>query len=193
VWDDLCLSFQTEPKTIAEPTPSQQGRPPLLPPPVYYYAMAVFRRPVSGSPRLPPALVLMVTLEPFGQACGFQWARPLATYTADAMTTAAEGTAGPFQVGLVAADYEVTLRYDGTDVAPHSVRDYFINVVGRQLGMAGEPRMIGSLADARGHPETGMPAASPHPPAQRAAGCGLVLLAWALLSALGVWAWGFAG
>jgi hypothetical protein len=44
------------------------------------------------------------------------------------------------------------------DVAPQAVKKHFFEILGSNLGLTGQPKMIGNLAQAHGHPETGLPA-----------------------------------
>jgi len=47
--------------------------------------------------------------------------------------------------------------YEG-DTNPQVVKRRFFEILGRQLGVSGQPKMIGDLTQAHEHPETGMPA-----------------------------------
>ena len=63
---------------------------------------------------------------------------------------------GPLMIGLFAGEIRLDLgEYEG-DTSPQAVKRRFFETLGRQLGVSGQPKMIGDLAQAHVHPETGM-------------------------------------
>jgi hypothetical protein len=61
-------------------------------------------------------------------------------------------------LGLFIGEIRVNLdEYEG-DVAPKALKKRLFEILGPHLGMTGQPKIIGDLAQAYGHPETGMPA-----------------------------------
>mgnify|MGYP000856313450 CR=1 FL=1 len=62
-------------------------------------------------------------------------------------------------VALEQADMGMLAKMLGEgNTSPQTVKQKFFEILGRQLGVSGQPKMIGDLAQAHGHPETGLPA-----------------------------------
>lgn len=88
---------------------------------------------------------------------------------------------GPLMIGLFAGETRLNLgEYEG-DTIPQIVRQRFFEILGRQLGVSGQPKMIGDIAQAHGHPETGLPAK------KKNSGCLPVILLCIGIGGLGVW------
>lgn len=88
---------------------------------------------------------------------------------------------GPLMIGLFTGETRLNLGdYEG-DTSPQSVKRRFFEILGRQLGVSGQPKMIGDLAQAHGHPETGLPAK------KKNSGCAPVILLCIGIGGLGAW------
>lgn len=88
---------------------------------------------------------------------------------------------GPLMIGLFTGETRLNLGdYEG-DTSPQSVKRRFFEILGRQLGVSGQPKMIGDLAQAHGHPETGLPAK------KKNSGCAPVILLSIGIGGLGAW------
>jgi hypothetical protein len=64
---------------------------------------------------------------------------------------------------------------------PHAIKQKFFEILGRQLGVSGQPRMVGSMDQAHGHPETGLPAR------KKNSGCAPYFFLCIGIGSLGVW------
>jgi hypothetical protein len=64
---------------------------------------------------------------------------------------------GPLMIGLFAGETRLNLHNNEGDTSPKAVKRRFFWILGRQLGVSGQPKMIGDLAQAHGHSETGLP------------------------------------
>jgi hypothetical protein len=63
---------------------------------------------------------------------------------------------GPLMVCLFSGTSHSNFgEYDG-GMSPQAVKRRFFEILGYQLGLSGQPKMIGDLAAAYGHPETGL-------------------------------------
>ena len=93
----------------------------------------------------------------------------------------AEGSSkmGPLMIGLFTGETHLNLgAYEG-DTSPQAVKRRFFEILSRQLGASGQPKMIGDLAQAHGHPETGLPTK------KKNSGCAPVILLCIGLGGLG--------
>lgn len=64
----------------------------------------------------------------------------------------------PLMMGLFTGETRSNLgEYEG-DTGPQVVNRRSFEILGRQLRISGQPKMISDLAQAHGHPETGLPA-----------------------------------
>lgn len=88
---------------------------------------------------------------------------------------------GPLMIGLFTGETRLNLgEYEG-DTSPQAVKRRFFEILGRQLGVGGQPKMIDDLAQAHGHPETGLPAK------KKNSGCVPVILLCIGIGGLGAW------
>ena len=155
VWEDFFLTFQKEPETfidfalaldllepdVAEKVQAQKKEYRIT----YHYAMSVFYR-LDRNPHGPSHRpIMVVTLE---QVDTTALARILGREAGESLP----------MIGLFTSEARLNLgKYDG-DNNPHAVKRKFFEILRQQLGVNGQPKMIGNLAQAFGHTETGLPA-----------------------------------
>jgi hypothetical protein len=85
-------------------------------------------------------------------------AKMLGSETGELLQAEGSSKMGPLMIGLFTGETRLNLgEYEG-DTSPQLVRRRFFEILGRQLGVSGQPKMLGNLAQAYGHPETGLPA-----------------------------------
>jgi hypothetical protein len=144
VWGDYFMTFQKNPPSVE---PGAGCR-------VFHYAMAVFPRAVPGPPGRSPEPIATVALEQF----------PLSVLGA---LLGEEGVDEFLSVGgkdtsdsmLCLWDGGLHSNYGPLDPAsgPDAVRRRFFDILRGRLALSGEPRLLGTLREAFGHPETGLP------------------------------------
>ncbi len=178
VWGDFFLTFQKKPKTILDLTMEMQQKKSEYQGMTYHYAMSVFYR-IDRNPHGPSHRPIMtVALE---QADMGMIARMLDGEASDLLQAGSGSTMGPLMIGLFAGETRMNLgEYEG-DVSPQAVKRRFFEILGRQLGVSGQPKMIGDLAQAHGHPETGLPTK------KKNSGCAPVILLCIGIGSLGAW------
>lgn len=157
VWGDFFLTCQKKPKTVFDVTMEMQGKKDRYQGITYHYAISVFyhrnKNPCGPSGR--PVMVIALEQANIGAMAGIL-----------GVETDSNGM-GPMMVGLFTAEARTNLgKYDG-ETSTQTVKQHFFGILGRQLVLAGQPKLIGNLEQAYGHPETGMP-----PKAQKK-GCAL--------------------
>lgn len=140
VWGDFFLILQSNPKLVAALMAEMQGR--SLPPQTlsYPYALTVFYRR-DRNPHGPSS-------------------RPVATMTLEKADLSALGgpKVGPIMVGLFLPVQRLNFgEYSGSQ-SMDAVRLHFFELLKNQIPVTGQPRRIGTMADAYGHPDTGLPA-----------------------------------
>jgi len=108
-------------------------------------------------------------------------AKMLGSEAGDLFQSESGSRMGPLMIGLFAGETRLNLgEYEG-DTSPHSVKRRFFEILRRQLGVSGQPKMIRDVAQAHGHPETGLPAK------KKNSGCLPVILMCIGIGVLGVW------
>lgn len=120
----------------------------------YHYAMSVFYRIDKNFHGPSHRPIMTVTLE---QADIGMLAKMLGSEAGDLQ---AEGGSKmrPLMIGLFTGETRLNLgEYEG-DTGPQAVKGRFFDILGRQLGVSGQSKMIGDLEMAYGHPETRLPA-----------------------------------
>lgn len=179
VWDDFFLTFQKKPKTVLDLTMEMQGKKSECRGMTYHYTMSAFyrldRNPHGSSHR--PIMVVALEQADIGM---------LATMLSDEadellQSEARKSKIGPLMLGLFTGDVRLNLGNYEDKVTPQAVKKRFFEILGRQLGLPGQPRMIGDLAQAHGHPETGLPSK------KKKSGCAAVILLSIGISGLGMW------
>ncbi len=178
VWEDFFLTFQKKPKDILDLTMEIQRKKAEYRGMTYHYAMSVFyridRNP-HGSSHLP---IMTIALE---QADMGMLAKMLGSEDSELLQAESGNKMGPLMIGLFTGETRLNLGdYEG-DTNPQEVKQRFFEILGQQLGVSGQPKMIGDLAQAHGHPETGLPAK------KKNSGCAPVVLLCIGIGGLGAW------
>jgi len=178
IWGDFFLTFQKKPKTVLDLTMEMQRKKSEYQGITYHYAMSVFyridRNPHGQSHRP----IMTVALE---QADMGMLARMLDEEAGDLIEAESSSKMGPLMIGLFAGETHLNLgEYEG-DVNPQAVKRRFFEILGKQLGVSGQPKMIGDMAQAHGHPETWLPAK------KKNSGCAPVILLCIGIGSLGTW------
>lgn len=172
VWGDFFLTFQKNPKTVFDVTMEMQGKKDRYHGITYHYAISVFyhRNKNPHGPSSRPVMVIALEQANIGAMAGIL-----------GIETDSNGM-GPLMVGLFTGEARANLGQYNGETGPDAIKRHFFGILGRQLGLAGQPRIIGSLAQAYGHPETGMP------PKEQKKGCALPALCLGIicLGALGL-------
>ncbi|WJW74701.1 hypothetical protein QVG61_09325 [Thiohalobacter sp. IOR34] len=178
IWGDFFLTFQKNPKTVLDLTMDIQGKKGEFRGMTYHYAMTVFYR-LDKNPHGPSHRPIMtIALE---QADMGILASLLSSDDGSLLQAEAGSKMGQLVIGLFTGDARLNLgEYEG-DVSPQAVKERFFEILGRQLGVSGRPKMIGDLAKAHGHPETGLPAKKNN------SGCAPVIVLCIGIGGLGVW------
>lgn len=147
VWGDFFLTFQKKPKTVLDLTIEMQGKKADYRSMTYYYAMSVFYR-IDRNPHGPSHRSIMtIALE---QAEMGMLARMLGSEAGEFSQAAGGSKMGPLMIGLLTCGMRLNLGgYEG-DTSSHSVKRRFFEVLGRQLGVSGQPKMIGDMTQAHG-------------------------------------------
>ncbi len=155
VWGDYFLTFQTKPKTVLDLTMEMQGKKAEYRGMIYHYAMSVFYR-IDRNPHGPSHRPIMtVALE---QADMGMLAKILGSEAGELLQSEDGSKMGPQMIGLFTGETRFNLGdYDG-EQSPQAVKRRFFEILGRQLEVDSQPKLIGDLAQTHGHTETGLPA-----------------------------------
>ncbi len=167
VWGDYFLTFQKKPQMLLDVAMEMQGKTSEYRGMTYHYAMTVFYR-ADRNPHGPSHRPIMtVALE---QSDMSMLARIAGINIDELLQSKAGSGMGPMMLGLFTGDARFNLGdYNGA-VAPQAIRNQFFKIIGDHLGLSGQPKMIGDLRAAHGHPETGLPAK------KNSNGCAAVIL-----------------
>lgn len=178
IWGDFFLTFQKKPKTVLDLTMEMQGKKAEYRGMTYHYAMSVFYR-IDRNPHGPSHRPIMtIALE---QADMGMLAKMLGSEAGELLQAEGGSKMGPLMIGLFTGETRLNLGdYEG-DTSSQAVKRRFFEILGRQLGVSGQPKMIGDLAKAHGHPETGLPAK------KKNSGCAPVILLCIGIGGLGAW------
>jgi len=178
VWGDFFLTFQKKPKIVLDLIMKMQGKKAEYRGITYHYAMSVFYR-IDKNPHGPSDRPIMsVALE---QADMGMLAKTLGSEVGKLLQSEVGSKMGPLMIGLFTSKARHNLgEYEG-DVGPQTVKRLFFEILERKLGVSGQPKLIGDLAQAHGHPETGLAAKKKGP------GCTPVILFCIGISGLGIW------
>jgi peptidoglycan hydrolase-like protein with peptidoglycan-binding domain len=154
VWGDFFFTFQKDPKTVYDMLMQVEGKKAEFRGMTYPYAMSVFYRR-DRSPHGPFNLpILVISLE---QADIGVIGKLLGADSAGISRIEAGGKMGPLMLGLFHGEGRFNFGEYTGEVTPEAVKGRFFDVLGDTLGLTGQPRMIGDLTQAFGHPETGLP------------------------------------
>lgn len=179
IWGDFFLTFQKKPKNILKLTMELQGKMAEPQGMTYHYAMSVFyridRNPHGSSHR--PIMTIALEQVDMGML-----AKILGSEASGLLQAESGNKMGPLMIGLFTGETRLNLGHYEGDISPESVKRKFFEILGRQLGVKGQPKMIGDLAQAHGHAETGLPAKKIN-----SSGCAPVVLLFISLGGLGAW------
>lgn len=167
VWGDFFLTFQKKPKTVLALIQQTQGEEVEYQGIIYHYAMSVFYR-FDRNPHGPSHQPIMtIALE---QADTDMLAKTPGNEIGKFLKAERGIKMGPLMIGLFTDEKRLNLgKYKGY-MSQQAVRQKFFEILGAQLGVSSQPKMIGNLAQAYGHAETGLPAM------EKGSGCALVIL-----------------
>jgi len=155
VWGDYFLTFQKGPKSMIEVLNEMQGEKPKpeLQGMIYHYAITVFyklgKNPFGPSHRP----VLSVALE----QANFNIAAKMMGLDPKQVQEDMGGSMGAVMIGMFTKELRQNLGNLEGEITPKTAREQLFIVVSRALGLSGQPKMIGSMSQAYGHPETGLP------------------------------------
>jgi len=178
VWGDFFLTFQKKPKTVLDLSMEMQGKKAEYRGMTYHYAMSVFYR-IDRNPHGRSHLPIMtIALE---QADMGMLAKVLGSEAGELLQVEGGSKTGPLMIGLFTGEARLNLGdYEG-ETSSQAVKRRFFEILGRQLGVSGQPKMIGDLAQAHGHPETGLAAK------KKNSGCAPVILLCFGIGSVGAW------
>lgn len=178
VWGDFFLTFQKKPGMMREVPAgfASGGEKPGPHPMIYHYTMMVFYR-LDKNPHGPSHRpVIVISLEQLD----YSMARQIYEQQGkDASIFSAEETLGPIMGGLFTKDKRFNLGDFTGEMTPQTVKKYFFENLAKWLGLTGNPKLIGTLDDAHGHPETCMPTKG-----KGKSGCASVFLAFTVMLSL---------
>ena len=179
IWGDFFLTFQKNPKTVLDLAMEMQGKKVGRQGVIYHYAMSVFYR-INRNPHGPSHRPIMtVALE---QADMGMLTNMFDSEIRELLRVEADSKMGPVMIGLFTGKTRLNFgEYEG-DICPQAVKRKFFEILRRQLGVSGQPKMIGDLAQTHGHPETGLPAK------KKNSGCAPIILLCIGIGGLGIWA-----
>jgi hypothetical protein len=182
VWGDFFLTFQKKPKTFEDFTMKMQGKKAEYGGMTYHYAMSVFYR-IDRNPHGPSHRpIMIIALEQADMSTFTEMLGGMLGLKAGELLLAEGGDKmGPLVIGLFTGETRLNLgEYEG-GTSSQAVKQSFFEILGPQLGVSGQPKMIGDLAQAYGHPETGLPAK------KKNSGCAPVILLCIGIGGLAAW------
>ena len=154
VWGDFFMMLQKEPVTTEESLCEEAGKPAPDKRLFYPYVMTAFYR-LDRNPHGPSFRpVVVASLEQSDQNSFREFMGKLG---AKMRPPDGRKWGVPF-LCMFTPDRHVNFGvYPGDLEDRETVRAHFFAMLGEYLGLDGQPRMIGTMADAPGHPETGLP------------------------------------
>lgn len=182
IWGNFFFIFQKEPDIAAAVIMKMNGGKPKKQALKYHYAMIAFYR-LDRNPHGPSHQPIMAVgleqtdMSMVGAILGKDMAAQLQAEGVKKM--------GPLMIGLFTAEKRSNLGHYEGDTSPQAVKKVFFEIFASLLPVSGQPKKIGSLVDAHGHPETGLPAQ------KKKSGCAPVLLLFVGICGLAVWALAF--
>ena len=141
VWGDFFLTFQKKPKTV-------QGKKAEDRVITYHYAMLVFYR-IDRNPHGPSHRPIMtVALEQTDTGMlAKKLDKKLDSEVGEFLRAAYGGSKmGPLMIGLFTGETHLNFGEYEEDTSPQAVKRKFLEILRRQLGVSGQPKMIGDLA-----------------------------------------------
>ena len=148
VWGDYFMLFQEKPETIQKVLSEKMGTQEIPDGIIYHYALTVFYnfKKNPHGPSMRPIKVIaceQANLDAISEMMGIE------------KTSTSE--MGSIMIGMFTGTARYNLgEYDGR-LDAESVKTHFFEVMGRDLNLSGAPRKIGTIAQAHGHPDTGLP------------------------------------
>ncbi len=154
VWGDFFFLFEKNPKPVFEKELEKSGQNIEWYGLIFHYSMSVFYR-IDKNPHGPLQKPIMsVTLEQADSNMPLEVQRGLESETHQPREPKKEE---PMKITLFSGGTETDLgEYDG-DFNPVAVKRRFFEILKEELGVQGQPKMIGDLIQGFGHPETGLP------------------------------------
>jgi hypothetical protein len=178
VWEDFFLTFQKKPKSILDITLEMRGEKAERSGMTYHYAMSVFYR-IYRNPHGPSHRPIMtIALE---QSDMSTFNEMLGHKASELHLAEGRDKMGPLVIGLFFGEKRLNLGVYEGGTSSQAVKQRFFEILGRRLGVCGQPKMIGDLVQAHGHPETGLPAK------KKKSGCATVILLCIGIGGLGAW------
>lgn len=155
VWGDFFLTFQKKPKTILDLALESEGKKAENQGIIYHYAISVFYR-IDRNPHGPSHRPIMtIALE---QADTGMLAKMLGDKAGGLVQAEVGNKMGPLMIGLVTGKARLNFgKYEG-NTSPQAIKRRFFEILRQQLGVDGQPKLLGDMAQAHGHPETGLAA-----------------------------------
>lgn len=178
VWGDFFLTFQKKPKTVVELTMEMQGKKAEYRGITYHYAISVFYR-IDRNPHGPShSPIMTIALE---QADMSMLVKMFGSESGELLQAEGGNKMGPLMIGLFTGETRLNLgKYEG-ETSPQAVKQRLFEILSQHLGVCGQPKMIGDLAQAHGHPETGLPSK------KKNSGCAPVILLCIGICGFGSW------
>jgi len=129
--------FQKKPKTVLDFTMEIQGKKAEYQGMTYHYAMSVFYR-IDRNPYGPSHRPIMTL--PLEQADIGMLAKMLGSEAGKLLQAEGGSKMGPLMIGLFTGETRLNLgEYEG-DTSPQVVKRRLFEILGRQLGVSGQPR-----------------------------------------------------
>jgi len=155
IWGDFFITFQKRPLSALEVALKGKGEASdfsrMM---TYHYAMSIFYR--LDKNRCGPSLrpIMVIGLEQLDKTFLEQTAAKQAGKT---LSGDGRSKKNPVTLGVFTSDAHRNYGEYGGDLTPQAVKQAFFDTLGRLLPVSGAPKKIGTLAQAHGHPETGLP------------------------------------
>jgi len=178
VWGDFFLTFQKKPKSILDITLEMRGEKADRKGMTCHYAMSVFYR-IYRNPHGPSHRPIMTIALEQGEMSTFNGM--LGPKAGELSLAKGGDKGGPLVIGLFTGEKRLNLGVYEGGTSSQAVKQRFFEILGRRLGVSGQPKMIGDLVQAHGHPETGLPAK------KKKSGCATVILLCIGIGGLGAW------
>ena len=154
VWGDFFFTFQKNPPAIIDILNEADGKKREYKGMNYFFSMTAYYRldknPMGPSHR--PIMVIAIE-----QANLSQIRKIMAQRGEQAPLFEGGKEIGPPMIGLFAGEARSNLGHYEDEISAEPVRQTFFKILGDKLGLSGQPRMIGNIDQAHGHPETGLP------------------------------------
>lgn len=182
VWGDYFFTFQKKPKLIFDLAMEMEGKKTEYRGMSYYYAMSVFYR-LDMNPHGPSQRPIMtIALE---QADLEMVAKMLGAKDSELVLSEESGRMGKPMIGLFIGETHLNYGEYKGGMSRGDVKKRFFEIIGGKLEVPGQPKFIGNIAQAHGHPETGLPAK------KKNSGCAPVVLLCIGIGGVGIWGFSY--